>query len=245
MARSVTVARRFWLAYLGLAALFGIAVGSFIVLVERPGPAPPPPWSSWQPQADQAGSRQQEIATHIATRYKLPSGNKLVDVFVGGPTSVHDVAIARNLQPTQQDVVAFIGADQTAMYTLCGKGPQCSITEGKPTTARFDVLRREALELALYTFRYIDGPDAVVAFFPPKKGENQTFAMFFARADLKSQVDEPLNRTLPSPKAPLPGALTVTERNTLDALTAKRVFQFAVQQESNGQSVLVLAPPTS
>ena len=93
MARSlnVSVARKFWLAYLGLAALFGVAVGGFIVLVERPGPAPPPPWSAWVPAADKAGQRQQEIASHVGAQYKLASGNKLVDVYVGGPATIAEL----------------------------------------------------------------------------------------------------------------------------------------------------------
>ena len=80
MAASLSLARRFWLAYLALAALFGAPVGTFIVLQERPAPIPPPPWSAWKPTAGNPGAAQQQIAEHVGARYRLPSGKKIVDV---------------------------------------------------------------------------------------------------------------------------------------------------------------------
>ena len=45
------------------------------------------------------------------------------------------------------------------MYTLNGLGPKGSVRGGKPSEERHLLLRREALELALYTFRYINDVD--------------------------------------------------------------------------------------
>ena len=70
MARSLSVARRFSLAYLALAGVFGAAVGAFVVLVERPAPTPPPPWSVWQPSAEDTGARQVQISNHVAAQYR-------------------------------------------------------------------------------------------------------------------------------------------------------------------------------
>ena len=44
------------------------------------------------------------------------------------------------------------------LYTMDGLGPNGSIKGGTPSEARLKVIHREALELALYTFRYL--PDA-------------------------------------------------------------------------------------
>ena len=55
----------------------------------------------------------------------------------------------------------------TAVYNLCGLGTSCAIAAGTPSLAGELLLRREALELALYTFRYIHGVDSVVAILPP------------------------------------------------------------------------------
>ena len=56
----------------------------------------------------------------------------------------------------------------TIAYNLCGiGGKNCAIGVGQPSTDRLLLLRREALELALYTFKYIGGTQNVVAILPP------------------------------------------------------------------------------
>jgi len=67
MARSLSTRSRFAVAYLVLGAAVGAALGGLIVLVERPGPQPPPPWSAWQPQAGSEASRLQEIASYVGS----------------------------------------------------------------------------------------------------------------------------------------------------------------------------------
>ena len=93
------------------------------------------------------------------------------------------------------------------MYTLNGLGPSGSIRGGKPSEERHLLLRREALELALYTFRYVEDVDLVVALLPPtppeektaKNGatasttdETPTQALFFRPGDLEPQLEIPL-----------------------------------------------------
>jgi hypothetical protein len=252
MARSLTVARRFSLAYLALAALFGGAVGAFIVLVERPAPKPPPPWSAWQPTADSPGARQVEISNHVGLQYRLPSGKALVKVIAGSPggpdNPINAVAIAKTLNPTQNsDIYSLTASDKTALYNLCGDGtkPKCSIPESKPSNARGSVLRREALELALYTFRYIDGVDSVVTFFPPQKGGKSTFAFFFVKDVFKDELHAPLQRTLPQLKTHTPKALSAKDQRTVDTLTFPREYRFGFQTGTNGSLVLVLVPVTA
>jgi hypothetical protein len=243
----VSLARRFRLAYFGLAALFGAAVGAFIVVVERPAPTPPPPWSAWQPSAPDPGVRQAQIAKHIEVQYRLPSGKKLVNVLAGGPGPSTDpiqlVAISKTLNPQHQsDVLTTFNTQKTAMFILCGDGPKCSIGEGTPSVARAKVLGREALELALYTLRYIDDADSVVTFFPPGKGQKPTHALLFTKNELSDQLDSPLRQTLPRAKPPQPGDLTAAERKVIDNLTGPRVFKFRVEQGQSGGRVLVLVP---
>lgn len=243
----MNVSRRFSYAYLVLAGLLGVAVGTFIVLVERPAPLPPPPWSTWQPSYSDRGSRQLQIANHVAAQYHLTGGKKLVNVVVRDPTSlpdpINDVAIARTLNPKQQsDVLAVEASSKTAMYILCGDGPKCSIKEGKPSLARGAVLRREALELALYSFRYLKGTDSVVAFFPPQKGQDLSHVYFFSKEEFSKQLDKPLQRTLPQTESQVPGRLNARERRLVDSLTVPRQFRFTLRREQNGGNVLVLAP---
>ncbi|MFL5935457.1 MAG: hypothetical protein ACJ744_01290 [Gaiellaceae bacterium] len=247
MAEAVNVARRFSVAYLALAALLGIAIGTLVVLVERPAPTPPPPWSPWQPNEASRVARQQQIASHVGSQYHLNGGKRLVRVVVrdpdASPNPIRDVALARNLDPKQQsDVLGVVDSTKTAMYILCGDGPHCAIKEGKPSVARGTVLRREALELALYSFRYLDDTDSVVAFFPPQKGQDLNHVYFFAKTDFKDQLDAPLRFTLPQSKLHVPGSLAPHERRTINALTVPRQFRFALRRERGGANVLVLAP---
>ena len=247
MAGAVSVKRRFSVAFLSLAALLGVAIGTLVVLVERPAPKPPPPWSPWQPDKASRLARQQQIAAHIGSRYHLNGGKRLVKVLVRDPAAtpnpIRDVAIARTLDPTQRsDVLAVVASNKTAMYILCGDGPRCSIKEGKPSVARAAVLRREALELALYSFRYLEGTESVVAFFPPPPGQDLNHVYFFAKTDFENEPKSPLKVTLPPAKRHVPGRLAPTERRTVDALTVPRQFRFALRRERDGNNVLVLAP---
>ena len=249
MADRVTSAhgRKFGLAYLGLAAVLGAAVGTFVLLAERGAPPPPPPWSAWRPTQESAILRSTQIAVHVASRYRLPSGKRLVRVYVGNPTGnapIRFLAVAKNANPkSASDFATFDGAS-TLMYILCGDGKQCAIDEGKPTVARASVLRREALELALYTFTYVDGVDSVVTFFPPRPGQKPQNALFFRKDDLDDELDQPLRDTLPERQPPIPGKakLTKVEQETVDELTTARVFRYAVQSARDGARVLVLAP---
>jgi hypothetical protein len=246
VAGRLSTARKFSVAYFALAALVGAVIGTFIVLVERPAPLPPPPWSAWRPVASDTLVRAQEIGTHIAAQYHLPSGKRLVRVVVGAPGTVGDpirtVAIARTTHPTKQsDLLSLVDAKHSIMYILCGAGTKCSINEGKPSVARAAVLRREALELALYTFRYVKGTTSVVTFFPPKKGNNMSFALFFDRSSFTTQLGEPLRKTLPTTTPQI--SLTPAERKTVDLLTQRRVLYFVLERDaSSGARVLVLAP---
>ena len=245
MAARLSTAKKFSAAYFALAALVGAGIGTFVMLVERPAPLPPPPWSVWQPTSSDKLVRAQEIGVHIAARYHLPSGKRLVRVLVGGPGTdanpIRAVAIARTTRPTKQsDVLSLVDVKGSIMFILCGAGTKCSIKEGKASVERAAVLRREALELALYTFRYVDGVTSVVTFFPPKKGKDMSFALFFDKPSFSSQLDHPLRKTLALPP-PVATNLSPTEQKTVDLLTKQRVLYFALQRESNGERVLVLA----
>ena len=91
------------------------------------------------------------------------------------------------------------------MYILCGAGgpPNCTINAGKPTEERAEVLRREALELALYTFRYVDHTDSVLISFPPK---DVRYVMYFKKGDLSDQL-----RSTPATDAGAADGLTAAE----------------------------------
>lgn len=162
-ARQSSYRFRFGILYIVLAAIVGAGIGSFVVLATGDGRAEEETWSTWRP-AGRENAYPTEIANHIARRYRLPSGRQLVGVFAG-PAEVQELSIRGVLiqhnatTPTKRADVEAIEAGNSVLFNLCGVGRDCSIAEGSPTQERARLLRREALELALYTFKYVDDVD--------------------------------------------------------------------------------------
>jgi hypothetical protein len=225
-----------------LGALLGIAAVAIVAAVlvgTGPKSAGSSDWSGWSPNSDDRGDAAQEIANHVAPTYRLDKGGQLVAV-TGGKLEVAELPARLAVADPANGNVSVLNGDGV-LYTMCGLGPKCSINSGEPSTARHLLLRREALELALYTFRYEKGTDYVVALLPPKKGDNPTQAMFFTRDDLEAQLDRPLTRTLPAPP-PTSQNLNAAEVTTLESLTQKRLFAFKFEQGQDASVFLVLSP---
>jgi hypothetical protein len=242
------VGGRFRVAYFALAALFGAAIGAFVVVERAPAPQPPPRWSAWEPSAANPQAQVQQIAAHVGAQYHIERGKKLVDVYVGSPidpsTKISAVAVAKTTRPSKNSDFSFFDPTQTAMYTLCGDPKlKCAIRDGKPSVARGALVEREAFELALYTLRYVHGARSVLAFFPPVKGQKLVHALFFNTADVEQELHQPLDKTLRG-KPPLPSGLSIADRRTITGLTSTRMFEFTVRKLSNG-SVLILVPSNS
>jgi hypothetical protein len=248
VARAVGTRGRFFVAYLLLGALVGTGIGLFIVLLERKGPTPPPPWSTWRPATSSVATQAQEIATHVGRSYRLPSGNPLTRVVIGPPGrgqgNLRAIGVEKVDQPKNLGDFDLFDPKVSVMYVLCGAGANCKINEGKASVARGTVLRREALELALYTFEYSRPIEHVVVFFPP--GPKKTaleFALLFHRNDLSSQLGRPLHVTLPQSRPPLPGRISPTEKQTVDELTGPRLYRYrGVAKAGNFGDLVVLSP---
>ena len=107
----------------------------------------------------------------------------------------------------------------------------------------------ERLELALYTFRYLEDVDTVMALLPtipkgaPTKGgpttAPQSQAVFYRPGDLKQQLQVPLKATM-APKTPVPGTIGAQDGRTVDALTLSNLFKWSLIQAQTGQPYLVL-----
>lgn len=242
----------FRLAFAGLALILAAAIAGTALLLARPSGGGAPDWSDWQPSAEGDVERAQEIAGHVAVEYRLPSGQQLVTVQAEAPEvqSIPIDFIAIESAPggtvyASGEIPVFRDAnDKGIQYLLCGLGPACSIAQGQPSVERQRLLRREALELALYTFRYIEGRDYVVVYMPPKPGDRPTYALFFERRDLSRELAVPLRRTLPEPRAPLtPESLSPREGALVDRLTNPHFFGYTYSQLQNQQVVLVLLDP--
>ena len=244
---------RFATFFFLLAAFAGVALGAAVVLLGRGSPAPAPPWSDWEPVGS-AQRRTAQIADRIADPYRLPSGNQIDTVTYAGPPTVtgpdgttfqvRAIAVRPDISrgAAEADDVNAFAADKTVMYTLCGLGNRCSIAEGKPSTERGAMLRREALELSLYTLKYVDGTDSVVVLLPPRPDGKAATAVFLERGDVKAELAEPLDRTLTAPITPGVGKISQGELQTIEGITRPRLYQYSYLQAQDGSPVMVLDP---
>jgi hypothetical protein len=233
-----------------LGALIGVGLATVALLVgvvANPGGSDVPAnWSAWKPTAKDGFAAANQIAEHVGAKYRLGNGDQMVSV-TSGPIEYLDVplSVAVRTAPAGGDIRLLDG--KGVMYTLNGLGLQGSIKNGKPTNQRGALVRREALELALYTFRYIDDVDMVVALLPPviKKGQPPTVlaprpALFYRPGDLKPELDRPINATI-APATPRPETIAPPEVKQIDAITTPNLFEASFQQAQDAHAYLVLS----
>ncbi len=262
------------------AVLVGFGVGALVIALAvgfggRTSRSTPQ-WSSWAPpDAGTLGAR--EIADHLAPFYRISSVDQLAVVTVVNLESANAAAaaaasagaatpgagsglqVAVKPSPTSSAVSLLTG--NTIAYNLCGIGGQnCAIGAGAPSASRLLLLRREALELALYTFKYLGGVANVVAILPPghtqptgtlskslptSDASNQPvdIAVLFVRQELQPLLDQPLSNTLPEQFPPTVDQMpTAPEAGLVDQVTARGLFSEKLQQAQDGSSLIVLDP---
>ena len=246
---------KFRLAYLLLAlAAVAAVITLVIILLNRPADttattsAAEVAWGNFQP-AGTTQDRIEQIALHVGSTYRTKGKHQLVAVSASIPPAY------QNNLPITQYVLSYQQNGQTSyqavpigsnnvLYEMCGLGPQCSIDHGKASTDRGRLLRREALELALYTFHYTD-VGSVVTFLPPKKGERPQFVFLFLRTAFEQQglLAKPLNAILSEPTPPPAAAIPAAEAATIDGITEPDLYRFRYTSDQQGGVLLVFDPP--
>jgi hypothetical protein len=245
-------AGRFLLAYAALGLVLSVTVIALAVGLTR-GSGVQSVWSSWQP-TDSGTKEVNQIVDHVATRYRLPSGREMVAIIPRSPAAesppISTVAIDKQALFSKEQQYSTYPLDKGMMYILCGGGTRCAISEGKPSTARQRLLRREALELALYTFHYVRGVDSVVTFLPPASTAKPSqaapaTALFFRKSQYSPFTKVPLDQTLPG--QPPAGELPPQGQGRLvDQLTLPSLFSYQLQRSSDGSSgILIFSPALS
>ena len=270
------------------ALLVALAIGAIVVAVSvavggRQSAPAGAKWSQWKPP-DGGTQGAQDIASFVAPFYRIDSVNQLALVTVvnlesaaaasaqaqasangtasSGTASGLQVAVRPS--PTSSQVSLLSG--NTIAYNLCGiGGKDCAIGVGKPSTNRLLLLRREALELALYTFKYISGTQNVVAILPPGHTEQQQgatlskkppssaktqpaskpvdIAVLFERQELSPLLKHPLSEILPEQVPPTVAEMAkAPEAGLVDQVTARGLFSEQLQQAQDGSNLIVLNP---
>ena len=217
-------------------------------------------WSTWSPP-DSGIAGEREIADEVAPLYRASPAEQLAVVTVrniSGSANSGDQLALRD--PKTGNLGAVAG--NTAVFTLCGLGPNCAIATGSPSTARLLLLRREALELALYTFKYISGVQNVVTILPPGHTEptarltrkppspGQTtasspidLAVVFQKNSLGRFLSAPLRAALPEDLPPTVSQMpNAPEAELVSVITGQALFTQQLVQAQDGSRVLVLNP---
>jgi hypothetical protein len=253
-ARRTAYRGRFAVIYLLLAGLAGAAVGTAVVLASRGSPAPAPPWSDWQPEGS-AERRAAQIADRIAGQYRLPSGAPLTSALAGPPSApaadgtlvrMRAIIVRPQTSRGQQeadDSEAYDARD-SMMYVLCGgTGAACSIPAGRATPEFYGLVRRQALELSLYTFKYVPSIESVVVVLPSSTGQQQPgTATFLQRADVRHELSQPLVETLSSSVTPDVGKIPAEELRSIERITRPRLYTYQYDAAADGSPVMILTP---
>jgi hypothetical protein len=254
------------------ATLVGIAIGALAlaaaVLISGRSHTTNAVWSQWSP-TDQGKLGATEIAGHIAPYYRISSADQL-DVItlmnVANPNATgatggsgYEVAVSTGGSSSS---LSLLGG-KTIAYDLCGVGASNCSLPGTASANRLLLLRRQALELALYTFKYLSGVQNVVAVLPPGHTETTsklssklptasssssgtapvTVAVLFVRDELTPWLDQPLGQTLqqfPPSTAQLPAWRQTQEAGLVDQITARGLFSEKIESAQDGSNLLVL-----
>ena len=242
---------RFVLIYVGLGAVLIAAVSGLVVLLAGSsiGSSFNGSWSNWAPPRGTTSNVTSSIAQHVAQQYHLNKGGTQLLAVVSGPPQLangtHKVVMShiavRRAANTATGIQVF-PTGTTWTDQLCGLGASCSIASGQASFTRGRLVRREALEVALYTFKFLPGIDSVVAFMPPPPGQTATELLYLQRNDLLKQLSQPLDKTLPLATPPLPNSPDPKEAATIDKLTLPSVYSYTVQGLQDNSALLILAP---
>jgi hypothetical protein len=247
----------------GVLAGCGVAAAVLALMLATTGPQSDdgrlaPNWSEWKPTTGEPFSGAREIAKHIQRGYRNEKRRPLASV-TGGPIAVGTIPLVVAL-PSGDDV-EVLDDGLGVQYTLGGSGENGVLEDSTPSKERHRLLRREALELALYSFRYLPDVTMVVTLLPPapkaeqilpkaigKKKEDekpskfQSQAIFYRPGDLLSQLQVPLRHTM-ADRAPPIDRLKGEEARRIDSLTLSNLFEFARRQGQDGRAYLVLERP--
>lgn len=262
------------------ATLVGLAIGAIVIaiaiLANQSSAGPSAPWSSWTP-ADGGATGEREIADHLAPLYRISPVDQLAVVTVVNTanasalssssatgTSTPSSGLQVAVRPDSGSSAVSVLSGNTVAYNLCGIGGQnCAIGVGAPSSERLLLLRREALELALYTFRYIHGVTNVVAILPPghtvqtstltqkppaSSGTSSgtkplSIALLFLRDELQPWLSQPVVNTLPEQFPPAVDQMkSAPEAGLVEQITARGLFQQHLVTAQDGSTLIVLDP---
>jgi hypothetical protein len=223
-------------------------------------------WSSWYPTST-GNDGITEIADHVSSYYLLKPSQPLdaitpismsesndAGVTTGLTVVVNAGSSANSTSSSAQNLELLVG--KTVAYNICGLGATNCELSGTPSQARELLLQREALELALYTFKYSPSTQNVLAVLPPghpvtasgTSSTSVTVTVLVVRSELAPLLKKPLDKTLSSYPLDVSELSLWTQTNEaelVDQITSEGLFTSQVESQQEGGSLLVLSPITT
>jgi hypothetical protein len=225
-----------------------------------------PAWSRWKPASPPGIDAAREIAKHVGQEYRQ-SGKQLSLVEgTGLEIAGLPVTIAIQHPVSQGGDVDLVDDGVGVLYRMCGVDPagtgDCRLA-GKPSQSRALLLRREALELALYSFRYLGVSEAVVMLPPttdqsgaattasiniqgtPTDVPGPSTTLLFRRGqpDLQAALSRPLTGTLSATTPTVSGVTRAADTGLVRQITDTKAYTSKFQPTNQDVGVyLVLAP---
>jgi hypothetical protein len=258
-ARTAGYHSRFVAIYVGLALVAGVGVGALVVSILKDDKAPAKPTAAQFTPSESGELGAIQLAESIQQKYRLQNGDELVGV-VASRNTLQDGNLGlirvryQYIQPfdssADKDSKVVIPTD-AIQYSLCGSGISCAIP-GTPSAARFTLLKREGLELALRTFQNDPAVDNVAVFLRPVPADQpwEGYTMVFDRSELSRSAPGLLNRPV---GATLPGVSKTVTAKTLDTaeqrrineLTRPYIYQYRYQLLGGRDALMQLQPAKS
>ncbi|HET8755296.1 MAG TPA: hypothetical protein VFM58_04770, partial [Solirubrobacteraceae bacterium] len=222
-------------------AVCAVALAGLLVATAENDSGPPlaRDWSPWKPSTANMFAGAEEIADHLSRQYQLDSGQQLAAI-QSGPLQYGLEPIGVAVQPRGGQVEVLDGPG-----VLYGLNVLDEDDKSTDTHTRDRLLKREALELALYSFRYLDDITMVAVALPAADtgdGTKQSRAIFYRPGDLLAQLQVPLAKTLPG-TTPRPKTLSKAEAGRIDSLVLRNQFDSSIQPLDGRRRYLVLSEP--
>jgi hypothetical protein len=243
---------RFMIGYVVVIIMAGAALAA-IAFMNRADTSPVSvgSWGRYEAESDGfQGAR--ELAQRIATGYKGANGEQLAAI-TASPGEIQGLPVRyvairagqrSGLNPGDVEVV---DPEETILYTFCGLGGQrnCALP-GQPTAERSLLLRREALELSLYTFKHMKDVKTVISLLPPP-AQNTNLAVFLQRdrRGIEEALDKPLAATLPSAPPYFTDNISPGEAEAINRITGLWLFRSGFELAPDQSIVLNLEVPTT
>jgi hypothetical protein len=225
-----------------------------------------PAWSVWKPASPPGITAAQEIAKHVGQEYRQAGKQLALVDGTGLQIAGLPVTIAIQHPVSQGGDVDLVDDGVGVMYRMCGVDPaaagDCRLA-GKPSQERALLLRREALELALYSFRYL-GVSETVVMMPPTTDQSgsatstsiniqgtptdvpvPSTTLLFRRnqPDVQAALNRPLTGTLSTRTPSVSNVTTAPDTSLVRKITDTKTYTSKFQPTNQDVGVyLVLAP---